>query len=100
MDAQTAGTTPDDLLLRRKRALYRAGHRGTKELDLLLGGYAQEKLQDMSEGELETFETLLAMPDPEIAAWLLDRQASLPQAHDLAGLVGELRVFHGLDGDR
>lgn len=90
--------TVGDMDTRRRRALYRAGHRGTKELDLMLGGYAQARLDDMTMEQLDTFEDLLALPDPEIAGWLLDRAADLPEAGELRTLVDEIRVFHGLDG--
>ncbi len=42
----------DGLEIRRKRALYRANHRGTKELDLILGRYASERLPAMDEAKL------------------------------------------------
>jgi antitoxin CptB len=51
---------------RRKRALYRAHHRGTKEMDLILGGFADAEVLGFSEADLAAFEILLALPDPEI----------------------------------
>jgi antitoxin CptB len=51
---------------RRKRALYRAHHRGTKEMDLILGGFADAELSRLSDAEISTFELLLALPDPDI----------------------------------
>jgi antitoxin CptB len=60
--------TTDDA--RRKRLLYRAQHRGFKEADLLIGGFAAAFLAAMTESELAEFETLLQFPDPDLYAWL------------------------------
>lgn len=80
--------------MRRKRAAYRATHRGTKEMDIMIGRFAEARLSAMSEGELDLFERLLAMPDPMINDWLID-PARLADA-GFADLVSEIRAFHGL----
>jgi antitoxin CptB len=59
--------------MRRKRLRYRSWHRGTKELDLLLGGFADQQLDAFDEAQLDRFEALLAVPDPVIQAWLVSR---------------------------
>ena len=55
---------------RLKRALYRARHRGTKEMDLVLGGFADAKLKSFCQDDLAAFEELLNMPDPDIDRWV------------------------------
>ncbi len=82
----------DDLDLRRRRAAYRAAHRGTKEMDWLLGRYASAKLDNMSEAKLSEFEEFLNAPDPELQVWIMD--ASTVPDDRYAGLVRELRAFH------
>jgi antitoxin CptB len=79
---------------RRKRALYRAHHRGTKEMDIILGGFADAEVARFSDSEMTTFEVLLSLPDPEI-----DRlfHGAEPPA-DLARLIKRIRRHHGLDG--
>ena len=85
----------NDLETRRKRAMYRAGHRGTKELDILLGRFAEVELAAMSEPDLAAFEEFLALPDPDINHWLLTPGAETPQG--LAGeFVERLKRFHDL----
>ena len=84
----------DDIGLRRKRAAFRAAHRGTKEMDWLLGRYATARLDQMSEVELTQFEDLLDAADPELQNWILDL-ASIPDER-YAALVYELRRFHGV----
>ncbi len=86
----------DDIEMRRRRALYRAQHRGTKELDIVIGGYAVAKLDGMAGGELDQFERFLQLPEPDIEAAVFGRQA-LEEA-DLAPLIASIRSFHGLDG--
>ena len=83
-----------DLDLRRRRAAYRASHRGTKEMDWLLGRFAAARLDGMSEAVLAEFEALLAAPDPELQRWIMDA-ASVPDDRH-AALVRELRVFYKL----
>lgn len=50
----------------RKRLLYQSQHRGMKEMDVILGGFAEQVLQSMTCGELLEFEDLLAFPDQEL----------------------------------
>jgi antitoxin CptB len=79
---------------RRRRALYRARYRGTKELDWLLGRYAEAKLPAMGADDLSAFEELLAMPDPELHGWLMLGQPFEGSA--LAGLLRDIQAFHGI----
>lgn len=78
---------------RRRRAAYRAAHRGTKEMDLVLGKFAQARLAGMAEAELALFEDLLLLPDPELQDMVWGAQAVEPR---FADLVGAIRAFHGL----
>lgn len=63
----------------RKRLLWRATHRGIKEMDILVGGFATRHLGGMSEAELSQFETLLEVPDQELLAWATKQEAIPPQ---------------------
>ncbi len=63
----------DSLAIRRKRLDYRSRHRGTKELDLLVGAFAEEHLAEMDAGQLDRFEALLELPEPLLYDWLLGR---------------------------
>jgi antitoxin CptB len=64
-------TALDGLALRRRRLLYRSWRRGMKEVDLLLGRFADAQLEAMSGDELDRFEDLLARPDPDIFGWVM-----------------------------
>ena len=67
-------TKPEtDLQLRRKKILWRANHRGMKEMDLMLGGYAVKNLEHMSPVQLDEFEAILEISDAVLNAWLTDK---------------------------
>ncbi len=85
----------DDLEMRRRRAAYRASHRGTKEMDIVLGRYAEARLGIMSLAELELFERLLALPDPQLNQWFA-QGATAGDAGEFAELIVGLRAHHGL----
>ncbi|MFQ6018196.1 MAG: succinate dehydrogenase assembly factor 2 [Kiloniellaceae bacterium] len=78
--------------VRRKRLRFRCRHRGTKELDLLLGGFADRELDGMTEAQLARFEALLEVPEPVIFAWLAGRRAPPPDFdHDVMRRLREFR---------
>lgn len=66
--------TSDDLDVRRRKALYHAWHRGTREMDLLLGRFADAHIADLSEDELGAFERLMEVPDRDLFGWILGRE--------------------------
>jgi antitoxin CptB len=84
----------EELDVRRRRAAWRAAHRGTKEMDVLLGRYALDALPAMEDVALSRFEQFLALPDPELQKLLLNPDGSAET--DFADLVIEVRAFHGL----
>lgn len=63
-----------------KKLLFQSRHRGTREADFLLGGFAERYLAELSDGEIDTFERLLSEPDPDIVDWVLGRVA-VPLVH-------------------
>ena len=73
--------TPGDLERRRKRLKYRSWHRGTKELDLFLGAFADRYLGRLSPEQILRYETILDANEHEIYAWLSGR-APVPPAYD------------------
>jgi len=53
-----------------KKLLFKASHRGTKEMDILLGDFAGKQLESMTENDLSLFDELLDISDPELYKWL------------------------------
>jgi antitoxin CptB len=62
--------TIEDIEIRRKRLIYRAWHRGTREMDLILGSFADKNVAGFSSTELDEFESLLQLQDPDLYNWI------------------------------
>ena len=75
---------------RRRRILFRAWRRGLREMDLVMGRFADANLPAMSEAELDEFERLLEIPDPEVLAWITGDIATPPEFE--TQLVARLRA--------
>ena len=71
----------EDLEIRRKRLRYHSWHRGTKELDLVLGQFAERHLAAMDAAEMILYEAILDENEHDIYAWLAGREA-VPVEHD------------------
>jgi antitoxin CptB len=87
-----SGRSSDGLDERRKRLLFRAWHRGTRELDLIFGPFADARIADLSTAELDMLEDLMNVPDPEVYAWLTGEER-VPSRYDQS-LFRALSAFH------
>ena len=63
--------TSADLDPRRRKILFRAWHRGIREMDLLLGQFADAHLADFSDRELDAFEQVLEAGDRDLFRWVM-----------------------------
>jgi antitoxin CptB len=79
---------------RRRRLLYRSWHRGTREMDLIMGRFADAAISDLTEAEITELERLADVSDPELYAWLTGSQP-VPDDYDLT-VLRRLRDFHAL----
>jgi antitoxin CptB len=77
---------------RRRRILFRAWRRGLREMDLVMGRFADAHLPTMSEEDLAEFERLLDVPDTQALAWITGGEHP-PQEFDTA-------LFARLSGSR
>ena len=75
---------------RLKRMRMRAWRRGTKEMDLVMGPYADARLAAMDAPALEAFDALLLENDQDLMQWVLG-QVPAPARH--AALVADLAAF-------
>lgn len=57
-----------------RKLRYRAWHRGFREMDILMGGFADDYLDDMTEDELAEFESILNLPDQDVYEWITGRR--------------------------
>jgi antitoxin CptB len=71
----------EKLELRRRKLKFRAWHRGTREMDLIVGRFAEAALAGMGEAEIAELEALLEVPDPDLFAWIAE-QTAVPANYD------------------
>lgn len=64
---------------RRKRILFRSLRRGTRESDLVIGGFARSALKDLDGAQLDALEALLDRPDPEVLGWAIGLRPVPPE---------------------
>jgi antitoxin CptB len=65
-----SGITSDGLDPRRRRLLYQSWRRGMREMDLILGGFADVHIATLSDAELEAFEHVAEAPDDKLYSWI------------------------------
>ncbi|MCA3554513.1 succinate dehydrogenase assembly factor 2 [Aestuariivirga sp.] len=65
---------------RRKRLLWRATHRGIKEMDLILGGFVVKHLDGFSDVEIAELERIMEIPDQDMLSWAT-KQVDVPREY-------------------
>src|SRR5262245_15800175 len=93
-EERMTGTTrsSEGLDLRRRKLLFRSWHRGMREMDLIMGRFADATIQQLTQEELAEFEHLMEVPDRELLAWITG-EADVPPDHDTA-LFRRMREFN------
>jgi antitoxin CptB len=82
---------------RRKRLLFRCWHRGTREMDLILGRFTDAEIANLSDDELGQLERLIELPDPDLYAALT---GDVPLSDEYAnGLFDRIKSFRAVDHD-
>jgi len=83
---------------RRKRLLFRCWHRGTREMDLILGRFADITIASLTEDELTQLERLIEVPDPDLYAALTN--TALPAPAYAGSLFERIKAFRpGAQGE-
>ena len=77
---------------RRGKLLFRCWHRGMREMDLIMGRFADAAIEQLTSDELAEFEHLLEVPDRELLGWIIG-EADVPPDYDTA-LFRRLRDFN------
>lgn len=80
-----------DAEVRAKRIRLRSWRRGMREVDLLLGPFADAALGALDEAELAAYERLLEAPDQDLYGWICGRPGA---PADLAPIVDRIAAFH------
>jgi antitoxin CptB len=83
---------------RRKRLLFRCWHRGTREMDLILGRFADAEIANLSDGELTELERLIEIPDPDLYAALTGDRPLAPE--EAGALFERIKSFRAVDPDQ
>jgi antitoxin CptB len=84
--------TPD---IRLKRLYMRSIRRGIKEMDIILGRYADTRLAELDEASLDTYDGLLSENDQDLYQWVTG-QAEPPAA--LAPLIEDIARLSNASG--
>ena len=66
---------------RRRRAKFRAWHRGTREADLMIGGFSDRYVEGWDSDQLSWFEAVLEEIDVDVMAWALGTQVAPARYH-------------------
>jgi antitoxin CptB len=82
---------------RRKRLLFRCWHRGTREMDLILGRFADAEIASLADDELTELERLIEVPDPDLYAALAGDKP-LPPPYQ-SPLFDRIRTFRAAGSD-
>ena len=85
------GRSSDGLDLRRRRLLFRSWHRGMREMDLIMGTFADARIETLDEASLDDYERLIDVPDPDLYAWILGDEP-VPAPFDTP-LLRAMRAF-------
>ena len=82
---------------RRKRLLFRCWHRGTREMDLILGRFADAEIADLTDDELGQLEQLIEVPEPDLYAALTGNVPLAPE--HASALFNRIKSFRPADFD-
>jgi antitoxin CptB len=83
---------------RRRRLLFRAWRRGVREMDLIVGRFADACIDGFDDSELEQFQRLIEVPNAELYAWIVGHEA-VPKEHDTP-VLRQLIAFHNRSQNR
>ena len=57
----------------KKQIIYRSTHRGSKEMDLLLGNFVKKYIEELNDAELNDLEKLLSLEDEMLYKWYFEK---------------------------
>lgn len=80
----------EDYETRLKRLRMRSWRRGMKEMDIILGGYSDARLADLSPEDLDAYESMLSENDQVLYAWITGAE---PTPEDQVTQIGKIVGF-------
>lgn len=85
-------TSEKTLDARRRRLLFRAWHRGTREMDLMMGRFCDTELAALPDRDVDDLERLMEAPDRDVFSWL-SGELAVPADYDVP-VLHKIRTFH------
>jgi antitoxin CptB len=82
--------------VRRRKLLFRAWRRGVREMDLIVGRFADAHIEKFDDGALDDFERLIEVPNAALYAWVTGEE-NAPAEHDTT-VLRALVAFHARGG--
>ncbi len=82
----------EGLDVRRRKLLFRAWRRGVREMDLIVGRFADAHIDTLDAAALDDFERLIEAPNADLYAWVVGA-GNVPANYDTPVLL-KLRMFH------
>lgn len=73
---------------RLKRLRLRAWHRGIKEMDLILGGWADRNLAQADDATLDAFEAVMAESDHDLYQWVSGQAEAPAEVSEMVTRIG------------
>ena len=80
----------EDRVTRLKRLRMRSWHRGIKEMDLILGGFADDEMGALTESELDEHEMMMSENDHDLYQWVSKQSETPPE---LANAISRIRTY-------
>ena len=87
----------EGLDVRRRKLLFRAWRRGVREMDLIIGRFADVHIDKFDEPQLDDFERLIEVPNAELYTWVTG-EGDVPANYDTA-VLRQLIGFHKRAGE-
>ncbi len=91
-----ADQSSTDLAIRIRRLKFRSWHRGIKEMDLILGHFADNVMESLSPAELDQYETLIETEDTSLYNWITGREPTPDEF--MTPLFTRIQTFNHLEG--
>ena len=76
----------------RKKLIFRSWHRGTREMDIIMGRFAEAHVPHFSAQDLQYYDALLFENDPDVYNWIVGRE-TVPE-HCQHDVMQKLIAFH------
>lgn len=83
----------NNLEVKRKKLVFRASHRGIKEMDYILGQFVKQMIDKFTEAELKELQYLMAFEDRDLLSWFMG-EVPLPKQADIPMFYNILKFHH------